>query len=75
MKKDYSKVYKAGAGHYRYNYKKSVLEYIYKNDYKEWEAIDCQGLDNENWEENPQYWCDLYNDENQEEMKILLQYL
>lgn len=58
--KEYSKIYSKNGKKYRYNYKSSELEIL---DPETEEIIDSSGLNSDDFDENPDYWIDHYNDE------------
>lgn len=85
----YSKLYTAKSGReYRYNYTEALLEYIATtamefdeddNPVTEItldtpEVIDSYGLSRENWEESPEYWVDVMDDQLEEEVHFLMEY-
>ena len=45
---------------FRYNQDKALLEYGYINGDGELEVLDATGLSRDNWDEDPNYWLDLY---------------
>jgi hypothetical protein len=65
---------------FRYNYDTAELEWVSKWDCKigtdrelhdidlpDWKITDSTSLSRENWEDNPQYWVDMYQNEIDEE--------
>lgn len=87
MNKQYSKVYPVEGEElvgYRYNYAEGVLEYVSKFDFDtegsdlivrelpQWQVVSSIGLSRENWQDNPEYWVDLYQNELDEEVSAEL---
>jgi len=82
----YSKIYKSDTGsEFRYNYERSLLEWITRVDWdfdendelvetklKEAKVVDAIGLSKDNWKEDPQYWVDRYQEEINEECAFLM---
>ena len=91
MKKKYSKVYLVGGEKhfgYRYNYTDCALEYVSRWDcdfdenddlieiiLDDWVVADSSGLDRENWNENPEYWIEVYKEELNAEARELAKYI
>ena len=86
MENQYSKVYPIEGETligFRYNYADSVLEYVSKYDYRtndagenaelpDWEVIDSIGLSRGNWNDNPEYLIEEYQDELDQEVAAML---
>ena len=62
----FSKTYKINGREFRYNYDDALLCWVYED-----ETIDEIGLIRDNWEENPEYWCETYYSRIEEEMAYL----
>lgn len=76
--KKYSKIYSRGNKlfGFRYNYEDNMLEWIskwdlfYNKQTKEyegitlpnWKVIDALGVDLDDWEDNPDYWVNYYQE-------------
>lgn len=67
----YSRVIKSASGRrYRYNYDKSCLEWVVRENNKE-DVLDSVGLSRENFESDRRLWVETYDDEIAEELYFL----
>lgn len=66
--------------HFAYDKEEALLHWIIQDgEEKEalgkacpWRSADSQGLSYDNWKESPEYWCDMYNQEIEEETAYAL---
>ena len=56
---------------FRYNEKNAMLEYGYINS-GTFEAVDAIGLSYDNWNEDNDYWLDLYQASIDEELQYIM---
>ncbi len=70
---EYSKPIKIGKRTYRYNYTECVLEYIYKNEDKEWEVITSVGMTQEGFKADGKTWAKIWDRELQEEFESMME--
>lgn len=62
-----SKTYEVNGKQFRYDYDKALLCWVDE----EFGIVDEIGLSRENWEDNPQYWCEVYAERIAEEISYL----
>ena len=62
-----SKIYKVNHRSFRYDYDYAMLCWIDENG----ETVDEIGLSRDNWDENPEYWCETYYYRIEEELAYL----
>jgi hypothetical protein len=68
----YSKIYKVGGFHFRYNFTEALLECVWKDkDAEQYEVIDAQGLSVKNWTADPKDYLQVFANELQEEVGYL----
>lgn len=69
-----------GKRHFAYDKEEALLHWIFQDEEEKealgkdcpWRSLDAQGLSYDNWKESPEYWCDIYNQEIDEETAYAL---